>query len=114
MNDIPNLLHADLRRGFKLENAVGFFGPVVVIRHQVRDEAARFAQSLRIGETVVGPPELVFSSFTVLDIDIDSIPLDDFPRFVSQRVGAKQEPAIGAVETAKARFDLSGFASSQN
>src|SRR5262249_54002943 len=48
-------------------------------------------------------------SLAILDVDIRSVPFDDFPRFVPQRAGAKQEPAICAVEAAKARFDFSGF-----
>src|SRR6185312_1977010 len=56
----------------------------------------------------------LFSPPAILDIQIGSVPFDDIPRFVSQRVRAKQEPAICTVETANARFGLAWFSGSQD
>ena len=77
VDDVSNSLHRDLRPGIELEDAVGLLGPVVVVPHQVRDEAARLAQPLGVGEAVVGPPELRLGPLSVFDVGVDPVPLDD-------------------------------------
>ena len=93
--------------GIELEDAVGLLGPVVVVPHQVRDEAARLAQPLGVGETVVGPPELRLGPLSVFDVGVDPVPLDDGAGLVAQRVRTEEKPAILAVVPAQSRFGLS-------
>ena len=69
MDDVLNPLQRDVRRGLELEDAIGLLGPAVVVPHQVRDEAARFAQPLGVGETVVGPPELLLGALAFVNVD---------------------------------------------
>ena len=94
VDDVSNPLHRDFRRGIELEDAVGLLGPVVVVPHQVRDEAARLAQPLGLGEAVVGPPELRLGPLSVFDVGVDSVPFDDGAGFIAQRVRTEEKPAI--------------------
>ena len=55
--------------GFELEDAKRLFRPVVIVAHQVGDEAARVAESLGIGETVVGPSQFHLRPLSVFDVD---------------------------------------------
>src|SRR5262249_14682359 len=52
-------------------------------------------------------PQALPSTLAILNIQVHAVPFDDSPRFVPQWAGAKQEPAIGAIETAQARLGLS-------
>jgi len=52
----------------------------------------------------------VLSPLTVLDVNTGSVPFNYLPRFVSQRVGTKQEPAIRGVEAPQACFHLTRLA----
>ena len=76
MDDVSNPLHRDFRRGIELEDAVGLLGPVVVVPREVRDEAARFAQPLGVGETVVRLPELRLGPLSVFDVDNHAVPIE--------------------------------------
>ena len=107
VDDVSNSLHRDLRRGIELEDAVGLLGPVVVVPHQIRDEAARLAQPLGVGETVVGPPELRLGPLSVFDVGVDPVPFDDGAGLVAQRVRTEEKPPILAVVPAQSRFGLS-------
>ena len=107
VDDVSNPLHRDLRPGIELEDAVGLLGPVVVVPHQVRDEAARLAQPLGVGETVVGPPELRLGPLSVFDVGVDPVPFDDGACLVAQRVRTEEKPPILAVVPAQSRFRLS-------
>ena len=104
MDDVANPLHRDLRPGIELEDAEGLLGPVVVVRQQVRDEAARLAQPLGVGETVVGPPELRLGPLSVFDVGVYPVPLDDGAVLVAQRVRTEEKPPILAVLPAQTRF----------
>ena len=97
MDHVPNPLHRDLGRGIELEDAEGLLGPVVVVRHQIRDEAARLAQPLGFGETKVGLLDLRLRPFSVLDVERGHIPSIDSSLLIEQRIVADQEPAISAV-----------------
>ena len=77
VDDVSNPLHRDFRRRVELEDAVGLFGPVMVVPHQVRDEAAGLTQPLGLGETVVGLPELRLGPLSVFDVGVHSVPLGD-------------------------------------
>src|SRR5438270_215599 len=70
----PNSLHGDFRPTFEPEDAKGLLRPVVVVPDQVRDEAARLAESLGIGETVVGSPQFGLRLLSVLDVERGRIP----------------------------------------
>ena len=107
VDDVANSLHRDLGRTIELEDAVGLLGPVVIVRHQIGDEAARLAQPLGVGETVVGPPELRLGPLSVFDVGVDSVPLDDRAGFIAQRVRAEEKPPILSVMPAQSRFGLS-------
>ena len=55
VDQIPgNYAHANLRRGIAVEDTIGFLGPIVVVCHQISDEAARFAESLGFSQPQVG------------------------------------------------------------
>src|SRR4029450_7476193 len=53
-------------------------------------------------------------ALAILDINTGSVPFDDFPRLVSQRVGSKEKPTVRTVETTQAPFSLNRLASSQS
>ena len=97
MDDVSNPLHRDFRRAIELEDAVGLVGPIVVVAHQVGDEAARLAQSLGVGETVIGSPELRLGSLSVFDVSVDPVPFDDGACLVAQRIRTEEKPPIIAV-----------------
>src|SRR5882724_352751 len=96
------------------QNTVAFLRPVPDILVWTPCPAACVAQPLRFRQVRFTAPEGFLRPFSVLDVEIDSVPLDDVPRFVSHRVGTKQEPAICAVKTTKARFSLSCFSTNEN
>src|SRR5215469_10133723 len=58
-------------------------------------------------------PQGFLSALAVLDIGTGSVPFDDLPGFVSQWIGAKQEPAICPVKASHARFHVKRCARSQ-
>src|SRR6266851_1234764 len=57
--------------------------------------------------------ELCLSALQVIDVSIRSIPVDNVPRFVPQRLSAEQEPSIHPVETAQPSLDFAGLARDQ-
>src|SRR5258708_2180356 len=96
------------------QNTVAFLRPVPDVPLRTPCPTACLAESLRLRQVRFTSLEGLLRPFSVLDVQIDSVPLDDVPRFVSQRVGTKQEPAICAVKTAKACFSLSRFSTNEN
>ena len=82
-----------------------------VVRHQIRDEAARLAQSLRFGETTVRLPEPRLGPLSVVDVDEQVVPADDAP-LVREADSAGLKPAVDAIETSSAYFDLEGLTGS--
>ena len=57
----------------------------------------------------------LLSPLAILDVHIGSVPFEDLARFVPQRVGAKQEPAIGSRRNGACALRLStGSARSQS
>ena len=97
VDDIPNHLNRDFGRGIELKDAEGLLGPVVIVGQQVRDEAARLAQSLGFGQTKVGLLDLRLRPFSVLDVERGYIPPIDSSLLIEQRIVADQEPSIFAV-----------------
>src|SRR5580692_10359521 len=91
MDEIAEHLHRELRRGIDLADAVGFLGPDVDVRRQIRDEAARLAQPLGFGEIKVSLCELRLHASPVIDIRVDSAPPDDVPLLVSHRTNAEEK-----------------------
>ena len=107
VNDVSDRLQGNLRRWTELEDAQGFVGPLVVVPDQVRDEAARLAQSLSVGKAVVGAPELGLRPLSVLDIGVDAVPFGDVSGLVAQRIGTEEKPPIFAVMPTQSRLCLS-------
>src|SRR6185369_356685 len=96
------------------QNTVAFLRPVPDILLWIPGPTAGLAQPLRFRQVRFTSSEGLLRPFSVLDVEIDSVPLDDVPQFVSQRVRTKQEPAICAVKTTQARFSLSWFSTNEN
>src|SRR5438477_7584023 len=80
------------------QNTVAFLRPVPDILFWTPGPTAGLAQPLRFRQVRFTCSEALLRPFSVLDVQIDSVPLDDVPRVVSQGVGTKQEPAICAVK----------------
>src|SRR5207244_1849615 len=51
-------------------------------------------------------PESLFRLLQVVNVGIRAIPCDDMAQRIAQRLGAEEEPAIGAVATSPSGFDL--------
>src|SRR3954471_21367596 len=81
------------------QNTVAFLRPVPDILLWTPGPTAGLAQPLRFRQVRFTRSEALLRPFSVLDVEIDPVPFDDVPGFVSQRVGTKQEPAICAVKT---------------
>src|SRR6266850_1032217 len=96
------------------QNTVAFLRPVPDIPVRTPCPTAGVAQPLRFRQVRFTSLEGLLRPLSVLDLQIDSVPLDDVPRFVSQWVGTKQKPAICAVKTTKACFNLSWFSTNKN
>ena len=108
VDDVSNPLHRDLRRRDRTRRCGRASSDQLWSSpSEVRDEAARLAQPLGVGETVVGPPELRLGPLSVFDVGVDAVPFDDGAGFIAQRVRTEQEPAILAVMPAQSRFGLS-------
>src|SRR6516225_9901073 len=58
-------------------------------------------------------PQGFLSALAILDLGTGSVPFDDLLRFVSQWIGAKQEPAICTVKASHSRFHVKRLARSQ-
>src|SRR5262249_42869160 len=106
VDHVPNHQQRDLGPGTELEDAEGLLGPVVVVPHQVRDEAARLAQPLGFGETKVGLLGLRLRQLSIVNIGACAIPPHDLAGLVTERLGANEKPAIHAIMAAKTRLDL--------
>src|SRR5690348_1128300 len=115
MNSLDEFFHSGQTIPWiKTQNAVAFLRPMPDVSVGTPGPTACVAKSLRFCQVRFTAPEGLLRQFSVLDVEIDSVPLDDVPRFVSQRVGTKQEPAICAVKTTKACFSLSWFSTNEN
>jgi len=77
----------------------------VVLCHKIRDEAAGLAQSLRVGEAVVGSPELCLGAFHVVDVHQHHVPAGDLLVGVSHSERADLKPSIHAVSSAATVVD---------
>ena len=54
-------------------------------------------------------PQLLFRPLSVLDVGIGSIPSDNIAGLVLQRFYSDEEPAVGSIVAAEARFDFASF-----
>ena len=95
-----------MRRGIELEDAEGLFGPVVVVCQQVRDEAARLAQSLGFGEMPVRLPEPRLRPLSVVDVGQEHIPTDNASGLVAQGKSTELKPTVGSIEAPDARLEV--------
>src|SRR5580704_14948077 len=114
MNNILNHLHRDLGRRIEFENPEGLLGPIVVVCHQISDEAARFAESLGFGKTKVGFLDFRLSPFSIIDVGIGSIPLHDLAGFITHGIGTKEKPSVLPVEAAQSCFGFTWLARSHD
>src|ERR1700744_6622420 len=65
----------------------------------VNSATARLGQLLRFREISFAALEILLCLFALLDIDVCSVPFDDFPIFIEAWSGAEQKPTVFAVET---------------
>jgi hypothetical protein len=61
------------------------------------------------GQIVFVRPQSLFSLFAIINIGASAVPSHDFARFVAERLGANEKPAIHAIMAAKTRLDLVWF-----
>ena len=55
-------------------------------------------------------PQRLLGAFALVNVDEQVVPVDDTPIRIPKRKSARLKPAIGAIETSSADFDLKGFA----
>src|SRR5262249_37744004 len=79
---VPNQRYRDFCCGIELEDAERLLGPVVLVRQQIRDEAACLAETLGFGKTQVGLLDLLLRPFSIVNIGYRYVPADDLARFV--------------------------------
>src|SRR6266704_2977244 len=101
-------------RRIKTINVEEFMRPVRETTRSVQKPASHVGKTMHFSKIELAPSQLFFRPLAILDIYIGSVPFDDFPGFVSQWVGSKQEPTICAVKTTKACFSLSWFSTNEN
>src|SRR5262245_39846675 len=61
------------------------------------------------GKIALACPQSLFSLFAVLDICACTVPFDDLARFVAERLGTNEKPAINPIMATKTRLDLIWF-----
>src|SRR5260370_33303713 len=81
------------------QNTVAFLRPVPDILLRTPGPTAGLAQPLRCRQLRFTCSDALLRPFSILDVEIDSVPLDDGPRFVSQPLATNHDPPIGAVRT---------------
>src|SRR4030095_6356346 len=112
VENLPNRFMRDSGPQIELEDPVELLGPIVFVRQQIRDEAARFAHSLSFGETKVGLLDLRLSSFAIIDVGKEKVPDADLAFGISHREAAPLNPPVHAISPPAAVLyiiDLSGF-----
>ena len=61
-------------------------------------------------EIALSCPERFFSALSLVDVDEQVVPTDDTPIGILERKATRLKPAIGAIETSTADFELKGLA----
>src|SRR5215831_13217872 len=107
---VPNRLEVDLNRRIKLEDTEGLLGKVVLVRYQIRDVAACFAQPLGFGETKVGLLDARLRPFPLVDVSDKYIPAENSPLAVGHGDPAVLKPAVYAIEPTEAMLDIKWLA----
>src|SRR5262249_11694303 len=110
MNRVPTHLKGDLGRGIELEDTESLVRKVVLVRHQIRDEAARFAYPLGFGKTKVGLVDLRLRPFSIIDVRDKRIPVENSSFDVAHRNHADLKPAVYAIEPTEAMLDIKWLA----
>src|SRR6266481_8237098 len=72
---------------------------------------ADVGQALSFGQLAFALLELLFRALAILNVDRDSVPLNEVSLLVAQRRCANQEPTIFPVSTPQAHFILVPFPS---
>src|SRR5277367_2878130 len=80
----------------------------IAIRGQYGDVLGRQIQYL--SQLRFASPDLVFCLLSVFNIRVQRIPADDLATAITLRLEAQQKPAIYAIGTAEAEFNLSRLA----
>src|SRR5262249_39950971 len=103
---IPNHLEVDLDCGVELEDTESLLGKVVLIRYQIRDVAACFAQPLGFGETKVGLLDPRLRPFPLVDVSDKYIPVQNSPLGTAHGDPTVLKPAVCAIEPMEAMLDI--------
>src|SRR5262249_20181037 len=95
-----------LGRGIELEDAEGLLGPTVVVRQQIRDEAACFAQPLGFGETKIGLLNLCLRPFALVNVRKQDVPAHNMALSVRHTSPTHTKPAVCTVGASKTLVKL--------
>ena len=79
---------------------------MVIVDDQIGNEAARLAQTLRVGEAVVGPSELGVGALPIVDVGEEHIPAGDVLARIAMGQPANLTPAVHAVKAPDARLEI--------
>src|SRR5262249_30387181 len=90
------------RSGFKLVNAINFFGPRRLVRRRIEREAACQAETLGSREKSLAAPQLLLDALAVLDVVADAVPADHRAGLVAHRHAMAHHPSIRSIIAANA------------
>src|SRR5215468_1082460 len=108
MDSLEHQLHCRLDRAVDLENPEAFIRPVELSVGWRPAETARMAQPLGFNKIGFTPPKCPLGPFAILEVDVRSVPFDDYALLVTIRFGAREEPTIFAIEPPQPRFEFEG------
>src|SRR5262249_38401441 len=103
---VPTHLECDLGRGIELEDTESLVRKVVLVGHQIRDEAARFAYPLGFGKTKVGLLDLRLRPFALVNVRKQDVPAHNMALSVTQTSSAHAKPAVCALGASKTLIKL--------
>src|ERR1700710_2953182 len=99
MDAALDLFHRQGRIMVKPEDAIRALGEFDLFRVHVPGETAALRQALRLRQKLFLAEQLSFSPFSVFNLDVGAIPLDDVAPLIAQRAGAKEKPSIDTIKT---------------
>src|SRR5262245_44327321 len=95
----------------EFEGAEGFVRPVVFVSQQVRDEAARLAQTLGFSKTEIGLLDLRLRPFALVNVRQQDVPAHNMALTVKHTSPTHTKPAVCTVGASKALVTLVRLAS---
>ena len=101
MNSLERQVQCRFNRPIVCEDSKRFGRPVDLTAGNIPAKTACVAQYLRFGQVNFTSPQLLFRSLAVVNVRKQVIPTDDAAFTVTQRQGARMEPAVHAVSTAE-------------